>query len=104
MGTVIKNNRFKRTLPEDAKLIKQYGSWDFYFSKSEYSLFIEGTEYHPRRLKLSENDFFELIDTIESAMKAAKEEILKKKIGNSMASTIENKRNIEIYINKQKLN
>jgi hypothetical protein len=102
MGNVNKNKGFKIKLPEDAEIIKQYGCWNFYFSKSKYSLFIEVTEYHP--LRLTEYQFLELIGTIDFAMASAKEEMREETVANSIASAIEDKRNIEIYINKQKLN
>jgi hypothetical protein len=104
MGNVNKNNRFKVKLPDDAEIIKQYGSWDFYFSKSKNALFVEVTEYHPHPLRLTENQFIELIGIIDSAMVSAKKETGEETVLNSIASGIEDKKNIEIYINKQKLN
>ncbi|MHA2010662.1 MAG: hypothetical protein ACW980_25405 [Promethearchaeota archaeon] len=104
MGNVNKNNRFKVKMPDDAEIIKQYGSWDFYFSKSKNTLFVEVTEYHPHPLRLTENQFIELIGIIDSAMASAKKETGGETVPNSIASGIEDKRNIEIYINKQKLN
>jgi hypothetical protein len=104
MGNVNKNNRFKFKLPEDAQIIKQYGCWDFYYSKSENALFIEITEYHPHPLRLSENQFLELIETIDSAIGAAKVEMREETVANSIVSHIKDKSNIDIYINKQKLN
>lgn len=104
MGNVNKNNRFKISLPEDADLIKQYGSWYFYFSKSKNALFVEETEYHPHPLRLTENQFLELIGIIDSAMASAKKEMGEETVTSRIASAIEDKRHIEIYINKQKLN
>jgi hypothetical protein len=104
MGNVNKNNRFKVKMPDDAEIIKQYGSWDFYFSKSKNALFVEVTEYHPHPLRLTENQFLQLIETIDSAMGATKEEMREETVANSIASPIKDKRKIEIYINKQKLN
>jgi hypothetical protein len=104
---VNKNNRFKIfkiSLPEDVKLIKQYGSWYFYFSKSKNALFVEETEYHPHPLRLTENQFLELIGIIDSAMASAKKEMGEETVTNRIASAIEDNRHIEIYINKQKLN
>ncbi|MHA2218933.1 MAG: hypothetical protein ACXADW_19910 [Candidatus Hodarchaeales archaeon] len=70
-------NPFKTKLPEDAKLIKKYGSWDFYFSNSEYALYVEMTDYHAGLLRLSEKQFFDLNKMIVSVMETAKEEIRK---------------------------
>jgi hypothetical protein len=67
-------------------------------------LFIEETEYHPHPLRLTENQFFELIEIIDSAMTSSKKEMGEETVTDSIASAIEDKRHLEIYINKQKLN
>ena len=52
-------------VPEDALLIRRIGPWEFYFSKSDYSLFVVTTDYHSGPLKLSKDDLFEFMGVIE---------------------------------------
>jgi hypothetical protein len=100
MEQVEKNITLKSKLPEDAQIIKQYGPWNFYFSKSEYSLFVEMTDYHAGPLKVSKSEFLELNKMIDSVMEAAKEEIRKdieKELGDSLGSIMAKNNRKEIF-------
>ncbi len=63
-------------LPPDANLIKQIGSMGIYFSKSEYCLFLEVTDYHSGLVRLSEEDLLSFISVMNKNTEDIEQEIL----------------------------
>lgn len=65
MGEQKKDTVFRNELPPDASVIKQIGPWEFFFSKSNSSLYVLTTDYHAGPLKLSREDLSEFIGIME---------------------------------------
>lgn len=59
-----KHNPYKSKIPDDAKIIKQIGAYEFYYSESQHSIFILTTDYHAGALKISKDDLLELLRMI----------------------------------------
>ena len=72
-----KDSPIDSTLPGDVKRIKKIGSYEFFFSESQHSIFIETRDYHPGALELSKNELFELLGIIELSDREIEEAVLK---------------------------
>lgn len=83
-------------VPEDAVMIKRIGSWEFYFSKSDYSLFVVTTDYHSGPLKLSKDELFEFIGVIEKHKQDVEKDI-SKELEEYMDTVIEKGKDREIF-------
>jgi hypothetical protein len=55
---------------EDETVIKEIDDWEISFSVSQSTLYIDTVSYHPPRLKLSREDLKELLNTIDTMIKA----------------------------------
>lgn len=54
-------------LPEDAKIIYDANGWLIYYSKSDSSLFLNTSDYHPEPLQLTKENLLELVGIIDRA-------------------------------------
>lgn len=54
----------------DETVIREVDDWEISFSVSENTLYIDAVSYHPPRLRLSRDDLKELLDTIDTMIKA----------------------------------
>ena len=61
------NKPFENRLPEDARIVKEMGSWSFYASNSDQKIYIRPDDYHPDPLKLFKEDLLELIAIIDGS-------------------------------------
>ena len=61
------NTPFENRLPEDARIIKEMGSWSFYASQADQKIYIKTDDYHPDPLKLSKEELLELIAIIDGS-------------------------------------
>jgi hypothetical protein len=67
---------FESTLPEDSVPVKNIGSWGFYTSLSDHSIYIKTDDYHPDALRVTKKDLLDLIAIIDQSVQRAGQEIL----------------------------
>jgi hypothetical protein len=87
---------FNNELPADASVIKQVGSWKFFFAKSNSSFYVVTTDYHTGPLKLSMEDLSEFIGIIEKHRDEMEKDIVRD-LEDHLASIIENEKDKEIF-------
>jgi hypothetical protein len=56
----------------DEKLIKKIGAWEFSVSKAKQCMFIDTTDYHPKKLELSRQDVQDLLNKMDKIIKGKK--------------------------------
>ncbi len=67
---------FEGTLPADSVPVKNIGSWGFYSSPSDYSIYVKTDDYHPDTLRVTKKDLLELIAIIDQSVEKAEDQIL----------------------------
>ncbi len=56
----------------DEILIKTTDTWEFSVSKAKQCMFINTTEYHPKKLELSRQDVQDLLNKMDKIIKGKK--------------------------------
>ena len=53
---------YKKKLPADAVLVKQIGSFGFFFSKVEHTIYMETADYHVGPVAFARSEILDLFD------------------------------------------
>jgi hypothetical protein len=91
-----KDTVFSKELPSDACIVKNIGPWEFFFSKSNCSLYISTSEYHAGPLELTRENLTELTDIVEKHRDEMEKDIVRD-LEAHLASIIEKEKIKEIF-------
>lgn len=87
---------FESTLPEDSVPVKNIGSWGFYSSPTDHSIYVKTDDYHPDTLRVTRADLMELIAIIDQSVEVAEDEILAE-LNNHLKEIIEKEQGREMF-------
>jgi hypothetical protein len=67
---------YKQELPPDAMLVKQIGSFVFYFSKMEHTFYIETADYHAGPVALARAEILGLLNIFDKQSAEKEKELI----------------------------
>lgn len=67
---------YKQTLPADAVLVKQIGSFEFFFSKMEHNFYIETADYHAGPVAFGKAEILDLLNIFDQRSDEKEKELI----------------------------
>ena len=67
---------YKQELPADAALVKQIGSFGFYFSKMEHKVYIEIADYHAGHIAFARAEILDLLIIFDQQSEEKEKELI----------------------------